>query len=63
MQFGSKGTYVYVVANGKAHMKPVTLGVQEGARVAVTEGLQEGEQVVLEGIDRLWEGKDAAIIE
>ncbi|ACE84396.1 MdtA/MuxA family multidrug efflux RND transporter periplasmic adaptor subunit [Cellvibrio japonicus] len=64
VQYGSKGAYVYVIdAEGKARMRRITLGVQEDQRIAVTEGLSEGEQVVLEGIDRLWEGKDAKVIE
>lgn len=61
VQYGSKGTYVYVVEEGKARMRRITLGALEGDRTAVTEGLKEGEQVVLEGIDRLWDGKDVKV--
>lgn len=63
VQYGSKGTYVYVVEEGKAKMRPIKLGSLEGARTSVLEGLTEGEQVVLEGIDRLWEGKDVKVME
>lgn len=63
VQYGSKGTYVYVVQEGKANMRPIKLGSLEGARTSVFEGLTEGEQVVLEGIDRLWEGKDVKVME
>lgn len=63
VQYGSKGTYVYVVQEGKANMRPIKLGSLEGARTSVLEGLTEGEQVVLEGIDRLWEGKDVKVME
>jgi multidrug efflux system membrane fusion protein len=62
VQYGSKGTYVYVVEEGKAKMRPIKLGSLEGARTSVLEGLTEGEQVVLEGIDRLWEGKDVKVM-
>ena len=63
VQYGSKGTYVYVVQEGKANMRPIKLGALEGALTSVLEGLNEGEQVVLEGIDRLWEGKDVKVME
>jgi len=62
VQYGSKGTYVYVVEEGKAKMRPIKLGSLEGSRTSVLEGLTEGEQVVLEGIDRLWEGKDVKVM-
>lgn len=63
VQYGSKGTYVYVIEEGKAKIRPIKLGSLEGARTSVLEGLTEGEQVVLEGIDRLWEGKDVKVME
>ncbi|HSX51128.1 MAG TPA: MdtA/MuxA family multidrug efflux RND transporter periplasmic adaptor subunit [Cellvibrio sp.] len=63
VQYGSKGTYVYVVKEGKATMRSIKLGALEGARTSVLEGLAEGEEVVLEGIDRLWEGKDVRVME
>ncbi len=63
VQYGSKGTYVYTIDDGKAQMRQIKLGALEGDKVAVLEGLAEGEQVVLEGIDRLWPGKDVKVIE
>lgn len=63
VQYGSKGTYVYTIKEGKATMRPLKLGATEGSKVAVLEGLSEGEPVVLEGIDRLHEGKDVKIME
>lgn len=62
VQYGSKGTYVYVIDDGKATMRQIKLGALEADRIAVLEGLKEGEQVVLEGIDRLWEGKDVKVM-
>ena len=38
---------VLVAANGILHFRKVTLGLQDGARTAVTDGLQEGELVVI----------------
>ncbi len=63
VQYGSKGTYVYLVKDGKAEMRRIGLGALEGEKIAVLEGLAEGEQVVLEGVDRLWPGKDVKVIE
>ncbi|WP_039912784.1 MdtA/MuxA family multidrug efflux RND transporter periplasmic adaptor subunit [Cellvibrio mixtus] len=62
VQYGTKGTYVYVIDDGKAKMRQIKLGALEADRIAVLEGLKEGEQVVLEGIDRLWEGKDVKVM-
>lgn len=58
VQHGARGSYVYVIEDGKARIRPVALGVGDGARVAVAEGLRGGEQVVLEGLDRLREGRE-----
>jgi multidrug efflux system membrane fusion protein len=50
-------TFVYVVnADSAVTVRPVTLGVVDGERVAVTAGLAAGEVVVTEGGDRLREG-------
>jgi multidrug efflux system membrane fusion protein len=63
VQFGSQGNFVYVVgAENKALLRAVKLGAAEGERVAVLEGVQPGERVVLEGLDRLREGRDVKII-
>ncbi len=62
VQYGTKGTYVYVIDDGKAKMRQIKLGALEADRIAVLDGLKEGEQVVLEGIDRLWEGKDVKVM-
>ena len=50
-------TFVYVVnADNTVAVRPVTLGVVDGERVAVAAGLTAGEVVVTEGGDRLREG-------
>jgi len=57
IQRGASGTFVYVVdADMKAVMRPVKTGVLEGELQQVTEGLQPGERVVTDGVDRLREG-------
>jgi multidrug efflux system membrane fusion protein len=50
-------TFVYVVnADHTVTVRPVTLGVVDGERVAVKSGLAVGELVVTEGGDRLRDG-------
>ena len=64
VQFGAKGNFVYVVgADNKALLRTVTLGVTEGESVAVVDGVKGGELVVLEGLDRLRDGKDVKVID
>jgi multidrug efflux system membrane fusion protein len=54
---GVATTFVYVVnADRTVSVRPVTLGVVDGEKVAVTAGLKPGEVVVTEGGDRLREG-------
>ncbi len=50
-------TFVYVVGSDRTvKVRPVTLGVVDGERVAVTKGINIGEVVVTEGGDRLRDG-------
>jgi multidrug efflux system membrane fusion protein len=59
---GVVSTFVYVVnPDHKVAVRPVTLGVVDGERVAVTKGLNAGEIVVTEGGDRLREGADVVL--
>jgi multidrug efflux system membrane fusion protein len=64
VQFGSQGNFVYVVdGENKAAMRSVELGVTEGERVAVLKGVEAGERVVLEGLDRLRDGRPVEIVD
>ena len=56
MQQGPQGPFVYVVRDGKAVVRPVTLGITESDRAAITSGVNAGDVVVTNGIDRLREG-------
>jgi multidrug efflux system membrane fusion protein len=50
-------TFVYIVnADRTVSVRPVTLGVVDGERVAIAAGLTAGEMVVTEGGDRLRDG-------
>lgn len=63
VQFGSRGTYVYVVdAEGKARVRDVVLGPSDSARQSVAKGLEVGEKVILEGLDRLRDGRPVSLL-
>lgn len=62
VQYGSQGTYVYTVQDAKARLRRVTLGAGDGEYVLVQAGLNAGDQVVLEGLDRLREGADVVTV-
>jgi len=47
---------VYVVNDGKATMRKVTIGLEQGGRVQITEGVQAGEKVVISGNLNLKDG-------
>jgi membrane fusion protein, multidrug efflux system len=54
---GVVGTFVYVVnPDSSVSVRPITLGVVDGERAAVTAGLTDGDVVVTEGGDRLRDG-------
>ena len=55
---GVVSTFVYLVntADNTVAVRPITLGVIDGERVAVTKGLQADDVVVTEGGDRLRDG-------
>jgi membrane fusion protein (multidrug efflux system) len=48
--------YTYVVDDDIAHRREVTLGVRRPGEVEITEGLREGEEIVVEGTIRLSDG-------
>lgn len=63
IQFGSRGTYVYLVnAESKATVRDVVLGPVDGELQAINKGLQPGELVILEGLDRLREGRTVSLV-
>lgn len=57
VQFGARGTYVYVVdKDNHANVRDIVLGPVNASTQSVTKGLHAGEAVVLEGLDRLRDG-------
>lgn len=54
---GTQGSFVYVVkSDASVSVRPVTAGATEGETVAIEEGLAAGEEVVVDGTDKLREG-------
>ncbi len=59
VQKNAKGEqFVWTVKNGKAHRNVVTTGRASGNRIAIEQGLTEGEEVVTEGYQKLSEGTE-----
>ncbi len=58
-----ENSYVFVVENGKAVKKAVTLGLQNTTMVEILNGLVEGDPVVVEGNYGLEEGAAVQILE
>jgi multidrug efflux system membrane fusion protein len=57
IQRGQPGTFVYLVkADDTVAIRVVETGVTDGEKIAVTKGLEVGEQVVIDGVDRLRDG-------
>jgi multidrug efflux system membrane fusion protein len=57
IQRGQPGTFVYLVkADDTVEIRVVELGATDGERVQITGGLQVGDQVVIDGTDRLRDG-------
>ncbi|MGA0611937.1 MdtA/MuxA family multidrug efflux RND transporter periplasmic adaptor subunit [Caldimonas sp. KR1-144] len=64
VQRGAPGTFAYVVKqDSTVTMRPLKLGQADGDRVAVVEGLQAGERVVIDGADRLRDGAKVEVID
>ncbi|SUE24391.1 Acriflavine resistance protein A precursor [Ralstonia mannitolilytica] len=64
IQRGTQGTFVYVVGeDSKVTLRVVKLGVTEGERVSVAQGLKAGERVVVDGADKLRDGAPVEVIQ
>ena len=57
VQNGQQGTFVYVVdEDSRVHLKTVQVGITTAASTDILSGLSDGDQVVIDGTDRLIEG-------
>ena len=59
---GQQGTFVYVIDNkGIAHMRSVQVLMSDQTGAAIKSGLEVGEQVAVDGADRLQDGSQVRI--
>ena len=56
IQRGTQGNYVYTVKNGHANLQPVKVDMTQGNISLIASGIAEGDQVVVDGQDRLQAG-------
>ncbi len=62
VQTGAPGSYVYLVNPDKTvSVQTVTTGVTDGTNTVITKGLQAGDTVVIDGVDRLTDGMKVTI--
>jgi len=54
--------YVFVVEEGKAHMRKVSLGHESGRMVEVCEGVKKGDQVVIRGLHQIADGDKVTVV-
>lgn len=64
VQYGSEGAFVFVIGDDtRATRRVLELGPANAGRVVVKTGLAHAERVVVEGVDRLHDGRDVHIVE
>jgi multidrug efflux system membrane fusion protein len=56
VQRGAQGTYVYTIRNSHAELQPVKVDMTQGNISLIASGVAEGDQVVVDGQDRLQTG-------
>jgi membrane fusion protein, multidrug efflux system len=56
VQRGPQGTYVYVVNGTVAEIRTVKTSISEGSSIAIESGVQPGDEVVTDGLDKLTDG-------
>ncbi|MFE0757126.1 efflux RND transporter periplasmic adaptor subunit [Inquilinus sp. NPDC058860] len=62
VQHGAPGAFVYLVgADGTVAVRPIRTGASDGGMVAVEDGLQPGDRVVVDGTDRLRDGAHVTV--
>lgn len=63
LQMGNEGNFVWVVnSDNKVSKKSVIAGLQDSEKVVVSTGLEAGERVVTDGLDRLTEGAKVEVV-
>jgi len=62
LQRSQQGSFVYIVKPDKTvEMRPVTVGAAQGDVIAISKGLQAGDVVVTDGVDKLQQGSHVSV--
>ncbi|MGL4961145.1 MAG: MdtA/MuxA family multidrug efflux RND transporter periplasmic adaptor subunit [Inquilinus sp.] len=62
VQHGAPGAFVYLVgSDDTVAVRPIKTGASDGGMVAVQDGLQPGDRVVVDGTDRLRDGAHVTV--
>jgi multidrug efflux system membrane fusion protein len=61
VQIGPAGSFVYVVTDDKVAKRDVTTGPANGQFTTISKGLEAGEAVVIDGVDRLRDGSRVTV--
>ena len=63
LQMGNEGNFVWTLGeDNKVSKHRVTAGVQDSRQVVISAGLNAGDRVVTDGIDRLTEGMQVEVL-
>lgn len=63
LQMGNEGSFVWVVnSDSKVSKKIVEVELQDSEKVVIKAGLEVGEKVVTDGLDRLTEGAKVEVV-
>jgi len=64
VQLGAQGPVVYVVGDDSTvAIRPVKTGAAEGGMTEIVSGLQAGERVITDGVDRIREGSKVEVVQ
>lgn len=61
VQLGSQGPYVFVIKDGVAELRPVSIKRTQDGQAVIGKGLESGEQVVVDGQLRLVQGASVTV--
>jgi multidrug efflux system membrane fusion protein len=61
VQIGQSGPYVFTVRDGKAMLTPVSVAREAGDKSVISDGLNAGDDVIVDGLMSLTNGADVSI--
>ena len=62
VQRGPQGNFVWLITDSKASQRAVQVGLQTNDLIEITTGLNSGDAVVVDGVDRLREGSPVVAV-